>query len=203
MRAFPIFLMAILFSAAGALGKDVTLRVAGADALTLSLPDGWVASVAQVEVYDEPNAPSEMIFVGPFRESDPDLEEDDSLADGPHLDIYRQTQFVATSNLMKRFRFMRLPVHREQDGRFVIVEELMDASGVVIGYYEVMNEEDDIFLSAHMNLNGTTWSASIKYPSAKRDQMASFVAVVKSMRVASQPEEVGDFPVAEKRKASE
>ena len=196
MRAFSIFLMAILLPAVGALGKDVTLQITGADALTLSLPEGWTASVAQVEVYDEPNAPSEIIVVSPFEE--PDL-----LAYVPHLDIYRQAQFVATSNLMKRFRFMRLPVHREQDGRIVIVEELLDESGTVIGYYEVMNEEDDIFLTADMNLNGTTWTASMKYPSAKRDQMALFVAVVKSIRVASQPEEVGDLTVAEKRKASE
>ena len=98
---------------------------------------------------------------------------------------------------------MRLPVYREKDGQFVIVEELIDESGTVIGYYEVMNEEDDIFLTADMNLNGTTWTASMKYPSAKRDQMASFISVVKSIRVASQPEGIGDSLAAEKRKASE
>ncbi|NLB65844.1 MAG: hypothetical protein GX803_05185 [Lentisphaerae bacterium] len=196
MRVFFIFLMAILLLAVGALGKDVTLQITGADALTLSLPEGWVASVAQVEVNGDFDAPREIIVVSPFEEPDP-------LAYVPHLDIYRQAQFVATSNLMRRFQYMRLPVYREKDGQFVIVEELIDESGTVIGYYEVMNEEDDIFLTADMNLNGTTWTASMKYPSAKRDQMASFISVVKSIRVASQPEGIGDSLAAEKRKASE
>ena len=172
----------ILFSVVSATAKVVTLQVTGVEPLTLTIPEEWDAYVEQVKGRDDaPEAPREMIFVGPPMNRGPFKVGDDIPEDQPYMSIYPQSHFFETSEIMHRFRFMKLPFHADNGDQLYIIEEIHDSSGAVSGYYEIRQEEGKTAFSADMNMSGRTWTATARYPAANNQFSEMLIAVIHSI----------------------
>ena len=177
-----VALSIVLFSVVGATAKEITLQLTGIEPLTLSIPEEWEAYVEQVKARDDaPEAPREMIFVGPPMNRGPFKAGDDIPEDQTYMSIYPQSHFYEPSKLMSQYRFMKLPYHVDNGEQLLIIEELRDSSGAVTGYYEIRQEEGKTAFSAGMNMRGRTWTATARYPAAKNEFSEKFIAVIHSI----------------------
>ena len=172
----------ILFTVVCATAKEVTLQISGFEPITLSIPEEWEAYVEQVKALDDaPEAPREMISVGPPMNRGPFKVGDDIPEEQPYLSIYPQSQLSELSQLRVGFRFMKLPYKFDDGDQRSIIEEIHDSSGSVTGYYSVQQKMDRTSITANINTSVRTWTATARYLDANNQFSEKFISVINSI----------------------
>jgi len=164
--------------------KTMVLQISGVEALSLSIPKEWDATVAQVDVHDDdPDGPHEIIVIGPPVNMGPFSVGDDIPEEEPILALYPQARLHHLSEFLTNYGFLSLPFHHERGDELLIIKELYNSSDNTIGYYQIIREDDDILIRVDMNMKESTWSGSARYPYEKHYMTDSFISVLKSIRV--------------------